>query len=203
MHSNERLMLQLPPRWISFPIQPNSNTSICVGYAVDEVDIHQLDARITIDVHRTLPMSEMKKLHVPTLRVHIKRHLSLSAHAFLCNYRSYDVLKLPSRDMSLQESDRSGRPFKIDNDVLRSMLENNPYLTSPEISEELDIYHTTVGDYIKSLGFVLKLSVSVPHELTQKNLSDRVRMCLSHLIKHNVKPFLDNLITEDEKRILY
>ncbi|GFV51641.1 mariner Mos1 transposase [Trichonephila clavipes] len=73
-------------------------------------------------------------------------------------------------DLSPQESDQFGRPSKIDNDVLRSMLENNPHLTSGEIAEEFGIHHTTVGDYIKSLGFVLKQSVWVPHELTEKNL---------------------------------
>ncbi|GFY07266.1 histone-lysine N-methyltransferase SETMAR [Trichonephila clavipes] len=46
-------------------------------------------------------------------------------------------------------------------------------------------------------------SVWVPHELRKKNLSDRVRMCSSHPIRHNVEPFLDKLITGDEKWILY
>lgn len=111
--------------------------------------------------------------------------------------------KFRSGDLSLEESDRSGRPSKIDNDVQRSMLENNPHLTSREIAEEFGIHHTTVGDHIKSLGFVLKQSVWVPHELTEKNLSDRVRMCSSHLIRRNVEPFLDKPITGDEKWILY
>ncbi|GFX64410.1 histone-lysine N-methyltransferase SETMAR [Trichonephila clavipes] len=107
--------------------------------------------------------------------------------------------KFRSGDLSLQEIDRSGQPFKIDNDVLRSMLENNPHLTSQETAEEFGIHHTTFGDQIKSLGSVLKRSVWVPHELTEKNLSDRVRMCSSYLIRHNVEPFLDKLITGDEK----
>ncbi|GFU27078.1 histone-lysine N-methyltransferase SETMAR [Trichonephila clavipes] len=50
--------------------------------------------------------------------------------------------KFRSGDLSVQESDRSGRPSKIDNDVLRSMLENNPHLTSREIAEEFRIHHT-------------------------------------------------------------
>ncbi|GFY26847.1 histone-lysine N-methyltransferase SETMAR [Trichonephila clavipes] len=37
----------------------------------------------------------------------------------------------------------------------------------------------------------------------EKNLSDRVRMCSSHLIRHIKEPFLDNLITGNEKWILY
>ncbi|GFW68365.1 histone-lysine N-methyltransferase SETMAR [Trichonephila clavipes] len=111
--------------------------------------------------------------------------------------------KFRSGDLSLQESDRSERPSKIDNVALRSMLENNPHLTSREIAEEFGIHHTAVGDHIKSLGFVLKQSVWVQHELTEKNLSDRVRICSSYLIRHNVEPFLDKLITGDEKWILY
>ncbi|GFW06522.1 histone-lysine N-methyltransferase SETMAR [Trichonephila clavipes] len=83
------------------------------------------------------------------------------------------------------------------------MLENNPHLTSQEIAEEFGIHHTTVGDHIKSLGFVLKQSVWVPHELTENNLSDRVKMRSLHLIRHNAEQFLDKLITGDEKRILY
>ncbi|GFU94360.1 histone-lysine N-methyltransferase SETMAR [Trichonephila clavipes] len=55
------------------------------------------------------------------------------------------------RDPSLQESDQSERPSKIDN-VLRSRLENNPHLTSREFAEEFGIHHSTVGNHIKSLG---------------------------------------------------
>ncbi|GFS90743.1 histone-lysine N-methyltransferase SETMAR [Trichonephila clavipes] len=111
--------------------------------------------------------------------------------------------KFRAGDLSLQESDQSGRPSKIDNDVLRSMLENNPHLTSREIAEEFGIHRTAVEDYIKSLGFVLKQSIWVSHELTENNSSDRVRMCSSHLIRHNVEPFFDKLITGDKKWILY
>ncbi|GFV49388.1 hypothetical protein TNCV_2198031 [Trichonephila clavipes] len=34
----------------------------------------------------------------------------------------------------------------MDNDVLRSMFENNPHITSREIAEEFGIHHTTVGE---------------------------------------------------------
>ncbi|GFT62740.1 histone-lysine N-methyltransferase SETMAR [Trichonephila clavipes] len=81
--------------------------------------------------------------------------------------RWFSKKKFRSGELSLQESDRSGRPSKIDNDVLQFMLENNRHLTSQEIAEELSILHITVGDHIKSLGFVLKRSVWVPHELTK------------------------------------
>ncbi|GFY05365.1 histone-lysine N-methyltransferase SETMAR [Trichonephila clavipes] len=47
--------------------------------------------------------------------------------------------KFRAGDLSIQESDRSGRSSKMDNDVLRSMLENNPHLTSQEIAEEHNV----------------------------------------------------------------
>ncbi|GFU72670.1 histone-lysine N-methyltransferase SETMAR [Trichonephila clavipes] len=58
--------------------------------------------------------------------------------------------KFRSGNLSLHVSDRSGRPSKIDNNVLRSMLENNQHLSSQEIAEDFGIHHTTVGDPITS-----------------------------------------------------
>ncbi|GFV08154.1 mariner Mos1 transposase [Trichonephila clavipes] len=84
------------------------------------------------------------------------------------------------------------------------MLENNLHLTSQEIAEEFGIHHTTVGGHIKYLGFVLKCLGSLsPDKLTKNNLSDRVKMCSSHLIRYNVESFLDKRITGEEKWILY
>ncbi|GFU49760.1 histone-lysine N-methyltransferase SETMAR [Trichonephila clavipes] len=61
------------------------------------------------------------------------------------------VWQISCGKLSLQVSDRSGRPSKMDNDVLRSMLENNPHLTSQEIAEEFGIHHTQL------LGITLNL----------------------------------------------
>ncbi|GFS53345.1 hypothetical protein TNCV_1327061 [Trichonephila clavipes] len=72
MHPEERLMIRLPPRWVPFLKLPNRSVSISVGYAVDEVDIRQLGIRITIHVHRTLSMYEMRKPHVLTVRAHVQ-----------------------------------------------------------------------------------------------------------------------------------
>ncbi|GFV91855.1 hypothetical protein TNCV_2975261 [Trichonephila clavipes] len=88
MHPSKRLRISLTPRWISFSIQSKSSMLVYVGQAVDEVDIRQLGVRITINVHRMLSMSEMRKPHVPILRAHMQRHLSLFTHNFLCNYDS-------------------------------------------------------------------------------------------------------------------
>ncbi|GFY20342.1 hypothetical protein TNCV_209741 [Trichonephila clavipes] len=41
MYQNERLLIRLPPHWISFPMQSNRNTSISVVRSLVEVDIRQ------------------------------------------------------------------------------------------------------------------------------------------------------------------
>jgi len=46
------------------------------------------------------------------------------------------------------------------------MFDNNSRLTSQETAKEFSIQHTGIGDHIKSLGFVLKQSVWIPHEFT-------------------------------------
>ncbi|GFX20744.1 hypothetical protein TNCV_78011 [Trichonephila clavipes] len=88
MYPSERLRIRLPLCWIYIPIQSNSNTFISIGKAVDEVDIHQLGVRVTIHIHCTLSMSEMRKPPVPTLQARVQRYLLYFAHSLLCNYGS-------------------------------------------------------------------------------------------------------------------
>ncbi|GFT66227.1 cytochrome P450 4V2 [Trichonephila clavipes] len=72
-----------------------------------------------------------------------------------------------SGDLSLLESDRSGRPSTINIDVLRSMLENNPHLTSQVFAEEFGIHHTTVGDHIKPLRNIISNSSKTKYPSTK------------------------------------
>lgn len=110
--------------------------------------------------------------------------------------------KFRCRDLSLKEKSRPRQPSKIDN-VLGSIFKQYSYLTTREIAKEFGIHHKTASYHIKSLGFVLKQSIQVSNNLIKRNLSDHVRLCLSHLIRHNLEPFLDRPITGDEKWILY
>ncbi|GFX67181.1 hypothetical protein TNCV_2185281 [Trichonephila clavipes] len=89
MNPSERLIIRLLPRWIFFPVQSNSNTSISVGQAADEVDIFQL----RVHIKRFMFIAhcqclKMRKSHVPTLQAHEQHHLWLSVPVFSCNYDS-------------------------------------------------------------------------------------------------------------------
>ncbi|GFW79312.1 hypothetical protein TNCV_2477191 [Trichonephila clavipes] len=60
------------------------------------------------------------------------------------------------------------------------MIRANPMLTSTEV------------------GFKL-----VPHELSEKDLIDRISMFSSNLARYKREQFLDALVTGDEKWIVY
>ncbi|GFW28406.1 hypothetical protein TNCV_4640711 [Trichonephila clavipes] len=53
------------------------------------------------------------------------------------------------------------------------MIKTNPMLTSTEVGFKLGIHQTIALDYIKTLNFMSKLSIWVPHKLSGKDLMDR------------------------------
>ena len=52
-------------------------------------------------------------------------------------------------------------------------------------------------------GFVSRLSVWVPHEVSERNLMDLISMCDLLLKRHESDAFLIRLVTGDEKWIVY
>ena len=58
-------------------------------------------------------------------------------------------------------------------------------------------------NHLHNLGFKKKLDVWVPHELTQKNMMDRISICESLLNRNKIDPFLKRIVTGDEKWVTY
>ena len=63
-------------------------------------------------------------------------------------------------------------PSLIDDDVVKTMLEQDPFLTTSEIAERLNSAQQTISDHIWKIELAWKYSRWVPHELSQKNLDD-------------------------------
>ena len=61
----------------------------------------------------------------------------------------------------------------------------------------------TVSRHLAQLGKVKKLDKWVPHELNEKQMNKRYQVCSSLLIRQSNEPFMDRLITCDEKWLLY
>ena len=94
-----------------------------------------------------------------------------------------------------------GRPSLIDDDVVKAMLEQDPFPTTSEIAERLNSAQPTISDHIRKMGLVWKYSRWVPRELSRKNLDDRVVVCTSPLARNKIEPFSNRTITGDEKWI--
>ena len=76
-------------------------------------------------------------------------------------------------------------------------------ISSCDVATELNIDHKTVLNHLHKIGYQKNLDTWVPHELTVKNLMNRVSICDSLLKRNEIEPFLKRMITSDEKWIKY
>lgn len=111
--------------------------------------------------------------------------------------------KFVSGDESLEDSPRSGRPSVIDNEELRAVIENDSKLTCQELSQMFSVSDETIRLHLHQLGKSWKLSKWVPHELSDEHRFHRVSVCSALLSRYKTEPFLDCLLTADEKWIMY
>ena len=98
---------------------------------------------------------------------------------------------------------RSGRPTEVDDDKIKTMIENNQRSTTREIAEKLNISHTYVERHLKQLRYVNKLDIWIPHELREIQLTKRTPICDSLLKRNETDPFSKQIITGDEKWVVY
>ena len=71
-----------------------------------------------------------------------------------------------------------------------------------KVAKELNVHHSIVIGYLKQIGKVNKLHKWVPHELTE-NQKILFEVPSSLILCHNNELFLNQIVTCDEKWILY
>jgi histone-lysine N-methyltransferase SETMAR len=91
----------------------------------------------------------------------------------------------------------------MDNEVLESLLRADPRQSTRDLAEQLCCSPTTVERHLHELGKVQKYGAWLPHELSDTNTTQRVTTCVSLLSPYHNDPFLDRIITGDEKWVLY
>jgi len=79
-------------------------------------------------------------------------------------------------DFSVKDAHRFGRPSKIDDDEMKALVQANKHSTVRELATVLKVSVRSVHGHLKSLGFIKKLDVWVPHELKEIHLmNERLR----------------------------
>jgi len=108
-----------------------------------------------------------------------------------------------SGDTNLEDEERSGRPSKFNPKMLEEMIHDDPRQSTRKLGEELGVNHMTVYRHLTAVGRTWRRGALVPHELSERNKLERVRICRSLLDQAANSSFLDNLITGDEKWVHY
>ena len=66
--------------------------------------------------------------------------------------------KFKTGDFDLSDKPHSGRPSLIDDDVVKTTLEQDTFLTTSEIAERLNLAQQTLSNHIRKIGLVWKYS---------------------------------------------
>ena len=70
--------------------------------------------------------------------------------------------KFRTGDFNVEDRPRSGRPSEVDNDVIKTLVESTPRITTQGIAEKMNIDNSTALRHLKQLGYVSKLDTRVP-----------------------------------------
>ncbi|GFW32559.1 histone-lysine N-methyltransferase SETMAR [Trichonephila clavipes] len=94
---------------------------------------------------------------------------------------------------------RTGRPVVENVDKITEIIEVDRHVSIRSIAQELKIDLKTVLSHLRKVGFKKKLHVWVPHQLTPKNIMDRVSICEALAKRNEIDPFLKRMVTGDAK----
>ena len=103
----------------------------------------------------------------------------------------------------MKDETRSGRPITEKSDEIMEKVEHDKHVSTVEIARELGIDHKTILNHLHKTGYKRKLDVWVPHELSVKNMMDRINIYDTLLKQNEIEPFLKRMITGDEKWSTY
>ena len=142
-----------------------------------------------------------------------QHHSARAAAGNICRYVGRGLIsyvtasrwfnRFKGRDYSLEDQPRSGRPVEVDLDRLETLIESDPRHNTRCLAFMLGCSQSTIERHLVELGFRSILNVWVPYDLTVSQKNQRMDICTSLLSKKRNFGWLDNLITGDEKWVLY
>ena len=111
--------------------------------------------------------------------------------------------KFRENDMSLKDRPRSEHLPESDIERKEVLIEDNSRLTICELSSMLGCKQSTIDCHLQDLGKVDKLETWLPHQLTSDSIQQTITIFNFFLSKCYRHRFLQQIVTGDEKWILY
>ena len=101
----------------------------------------------------------------------------------------------------MKDERRSGRPITEKSDEIMVKVERDKH----ESTVEMPGNKASTKNSFKSLtqSWIQKEARWIPHELSIRNMMDRINICDTLLKRNEIEPFLKRMITDDEKWITY
>ena len=169
-----------------------------------------MDMDINCESEMNLSCKELRVLLLHEFRLGRK---ATEAARNICSTMGEDTLlirtvqhwfnQFKSGNFELNDSRHSGRSIEVDVDVLKQPIEEDPRLTTCCLSGRLGCFHTTLEKYLSELSTTWKYKVWIRHELLPHQPQLRVDTCMELMTSHRNYQWLDNLISGDEKWVLY
>ncbi|GFX12205.1 histone-lysine N-methyltransferase SETMAR [Trichonephila clavipes] len=104
---------------------------------------------------------------------------------------------------NVKDVPHTGRLVVENVDKITEIIEVDRHVRSRSIAQEFKIDHKTVLNHLRKLGSKKKLDVWGPHQLTPKNVMDRISICEALTKRNEIDPFLKRMVTAAENRVAY
>ncbi|GFT50227.1 histone-lysine N-methyltransferase SETMAR, partial [Nephila pilipes] len=111
--------------------------------------------------------------------------------------------KFRSEDFDLSNEPRGRSKTQVNNVVLKATVEANSNQSARELSLMYNVSKQTILTHLAQIGKVKKLDKWIPHELTDAQKERRLDAYLSLLSRNKDEQILDQIITCNEKWIMY
>ncbi|GFY24906.1 histone-lysine N-methyltransferase SETMAR [Trichonephila clavipes] len=121
------------------------------------------------------------------------------ANTVKANYVQFWFRRFCSGIFDVKDAPRTGRPVVENVGKITEMIEIDRHVSSRSIAQELKIGHKTVLNHLRRFGFIKKLVVRVPLQLTPKNMMDRISICKALAKRNETDPFHKWMVTGDKK----
>ncbi|CAD5227555.1 unnamed protein product [Bursaphelenchus xylophilus] len=89
---------------------------------------------------------------------------------------------------SVRKSTKSGRPSKIDDDLLKAEIEANPKLTSRDLAKKFQVHHSTVAEHLLKVRARGQPALSNSWDQALIHLLSAMNSTESGLIEDKVEP---------------
>ncbi|GFV73485.1 histone-lysine N-methyltransferase SETMAR [Trichonephila clavipes] len=120
---------------------------------------------------------------------------TFDADTVTASYVQFWFRQFRSGISDVKEAPRTGRTVVENVDKITEIIEVDRHVCSRSITtQELKIDHKTVLNNLLQVGFKKKLDVWVPHQLTPKNMMDRIYIWEALAKWNEIDPFLKQMV---------